>query len=157
MAGGMEHETHVLCTLHAFLVMLWWVTGLTCVKKLDHLFCGWRKKISLKDLCIGECNQVQFVWYKIKDHEIDAQLSMWTNLSSWSKSIIAQKLYLLSPVRNQLLSTQVCYHQLGWFCVLMPPSIIVWVHGAFFQWRCSQMQAISNIPASLHASIECCA
>ena len=38
MAGGMEHETHVLCTLHAFLAILWWIFGRHWVKKLDHLF-----------------------------------------------------------------------------------------------------------------------
>jgi hypothetical protein len=38
MAGGMEHETHVPCTLRAFLVILWWIFGQHWVKKLDRLF-----------------------------------------------------------------------------------------------------------------------
>jgi hypothetical protein len=38
MAGAMEHEIPVLCTLHTFLVILWWIFGRLWVKKLDHLF-----------------------------------------------------------------------------------------------------------------------
>lgn len=38
MAGAMEHEILVLCTLHAFLVILWWIFGQRWVKKLDRLF-----------------------------------------------------------------------------------------------------------------------